>query len=117
METVVKLMPESVIGEIQKVLDTYSYNPYQQVFAIPDLRQELIDYVVSRIPCFDSDYNLETVCAINNKLPRNPLEAKLHLQSLIHQGIYSVMQEKSAWISNLLSNTIEPACEPSHWFG
>ncbi len=117
METVVKLMPESVVAEIQKVLDTYSYNPYQQVFAIPDLRQELIDYVVSRIPCFNSDYSLDTVCAINNKLPRNPLEAKLHLQSLIHQGIYSIMQDKSEWISRLLCDSIQPACEPSHWFG
>ncbi|BAZ39718.1 hypothetical protein NIES4101_56720 [Calothrix sp. NIES-4101] len=117
MYTVVRFTPKSVVGEIQKVLDTYAYNPYQKVFAVPDLRQELIDYVVNRIPCFDSDYKLDSVCAINSKLPRNPLEAQLYLQNLIHQGIHAIMQEKSEWISLLLCDTIQPGCEPSHWFG
>lgn len=117
METVVKLTPQSVVGEIQKVLDTYAYNPYQKLFVIPDFRQELIDYVVNRIPCFDSDFNSEKGCTIDFKLPRNPLESQLHLQTLIHQGIYSIMQEKSEWISLELCEPIKPACEPSHWFG
>ncbi len=117
MKTVVKLTSQSVAGEIAKVLDTYAYNPYQQAFAIPDLRQELLDYVVSRIPSIDSDYIAEKGSSINYKCPRNPLEVELHLQSLINQGIYSIIQEKSDWIRRCLCNTVEPSCEPSHWFG
>ncbi len=116
MKTVVKLTSQSVAGEIEKVLDTYAYNPYQQAFAIPDLRQELLDYVVSRIPSIDSDYAAEKG-SIKYKCPRNPLEVELHLQNLINQGIHSIVQKKSNWISRCLSNTIEPSCEPSHWFG
>jgi hypothetical protein len=116
MKTVVKLTSQSVAGEIEKVLDTYAYNPYQQAFAIPDLRQELLDYVVSRIPSIDSDYVVEKGC-INYKFPRNPLEVELHLQNLINQGIYSIFQEKSDWIGRCLCDTLESSCEPSHWFG
>jgi len=120
MKTVVNLTRESVISEIESVLDTYSYHPYQATFAIPELRQELIVFVISRIPCF---YNVEfdRECPldfpIEQKFPRSPLEQKLHIQNLIHQGIFAIMQDKSAWINNHLCDTVEPGCEPSQWFG
>ncbi|AUT01096.1 hypothetical protein CLI64_12165 [Nostoc sp. CENA543] len=125
MNTLVKLTQESVVGEIENVLDTYSYYPYQQAFAIPDLRQELITFVVNRIPCFHSAFSpaqpeaqsCDQDSVFNQKLPRSPLEQKLHLQNLIHQGIYYIFQQKSDWISHHLCESVEPACEPSHWFG
>ena len=125
MKTVVKLTHQSVLGEIESVLDTYPYHPYQQAFAIPDLRQELIAFVLGRIPCLDytifevkdflSDTNQE--CLLNNKLPRSPLEQQLYVQNLIHQGIYSIFQDKSDWISHHLCERVQPGLEPSHWFG
>ncbi|MBD2164130.1 hypothetical protein H6G04_06885 [Calothrix membranacea FACHB-236] len=125
MKTVVKLTQQSVQGEIESVLDTYPYNPYQQAFAIPDLRQELINFVLNRIPCLYSS-NLgghvpfsedDKECLINYKLPRSPLEQQLHVQNLIHQGIYTIFQDKSDWISHHLCEKIQPGFEPSHWFG
>jgi hypothetical protein len=53
----------------------------------------------------------------NYKLPRQPLEQQLHLQNLIHQGICSIVQQKSDWISHHLCETVQPGSEPSHWFG
>jgi hypothetical protein len=125
MKTVVNLTRESVIREIESVLDTYAYHPYQETFAIPELRQELIVFVISRIPCFynvefDREFPLQNImkdCQIDQKFPRSPLEQKLHIQNLIHQGIFAIMQDKSAWINNQLCDTVEPGCEPSQWFG
>ena len=125
MKTVVNLTQQSVVGEIESVLDTYPSHPYQQAFAIPDLRQELIAFVLNRLPSF---YNVmsdgqiplaeaEQGSLAYYKLPRKPFEQQLHLQNLIHQGICLIIQEKSDWISNHLCKTVEPACEPSHWFG
>ncbi|BAY93052.1 MULTISPECIES: hypothetical protein [unclassified Tolypothrix] len=125
MQTVVKLTQQSVQGEIESVLDTYPYNPYQQAFAIPDLRQELIKFVLNRIPCLyysnfeghipfsedDKEY------LIKSKLPRSPLEQQLYVQNLIHQGIYTIFKDKSDWISHHLCEKIQPGFEPSHWFG
>ncbi|MDZ8109642.1 MAG: hypothetical protein RM338_29020 [Nostoc sp. DedQUE12a] len=125
MKTVVNLTQQSVIGEIESVLDTYPYHPYQQAFAIPDLRQELIAFVLNRIPSFYSvisDGNIplaeaEQESLLNYQLPRKRLEQQLHLQNLIHQGICSIVQEKSDWISHHLCEIVQPGCEPSHWFG
>ncbi|WP_066376224.1 MULTISPECIES: hypothetical protein [unclassified Anabaena] len=125
MRTVVNLTQQSVLGEIENVLDTYPYHPYQQAFALPDLRQELITFVLSRIPSFYSPVleeqptlqNCEQESQLIHKLPRSPLEQQLHLQRLIHQGIYSIFQEKSEWISHHLCQSVVAACEPSHWFG
>lgn len=125
MKTVVNLTQESVLGEIENVLDTYSYHPYQQAFAIPDLREELIAFVLNRIPRFYNALCEEQLVTpscdqdtpVNQKLPRSALEQQLHLQNLIHQGIYAIFQEKSAWISHHLSESVELSCEPSHWFG
>ncbi|MBD2667449.1 hypothetical protein B6N60_02163 [Richelia sinica FACHB-800] len=125
MKTLVKLTHESVINEIETVLHTYPYQPYQQAFALPDLRQELIHFVLNQIPYFDnfiaegnSTINkVEKSSIFSHKLSRNPLEQKLHLQQLIHQGIFAIFQQKSGWISHCLRETVEPACEPSHWFG
>ncbi|RCJ23293.1 hypothetical protein A6S26_01685 [Nostoc sp. ATCC 43529] len=125
MKTVVNLTQQSVIGEIESVLDTYPYHPYQQAFAIPDLRQELIAFVLNRIPSFYSvisDGNIPLAEAeqenlLNYQLPRKRLEQQLHLQNLIHQGICSIVQEKSDWISHHLCEIVQPGCEPSHWFG
>ncbi|AFY32890.1 hypothetical protein [Calothrix sp. PCC 7507] len=125
MKTVIKLTQQSVLGEIESVLDTYPYRPYQQAFAIPDLRQELITFVLSRIPCLYNTMTEEQIpllemdkeCLLDYKLPRSPLEQQLHVQNLIHQGIYAIFQDKSDWISHHLCETVQPGSEPSHWFG
>ncbi|MEH2357890.1 hypothetical protein [Nostoc sp.] len=124
MKTLVNLTQQSIVGEIESVLDTYPSDPYQQAFAIPDLRQELITFVLNRIPSFYSIMSDEQIPAEAEqgslayyKLPRKPLEQQLHLQNLIHQGICLIVQEKSDWISHRVCETVQPACEPSHWFG
>ncbi|MTJ08351.1 hypothetical protein [Anabaena sp. UHCC 0204] len=124
MKTVIKLTQQAVIGEINSVLDTYPYQPYQQAFAIPDLRQELISFVIHRLPCFHNQisHNLllnddVQVHSFRSKLPLYPLEQQLHLQKLIHEGISSIIRDKSDWISNYLCETVEPNCQTSHWFG
>ncbi|QKQ77090.1 hypothetical protein [Nostoc sp. TCL240-02] len=125
MKTVVNLTQQSVVGEIESVLDTYPYHPYQKAFAIPDLRQELIAFVLTRLPSFDgamSEGHISLAEAEQGslayyKLPRKPLEQQLHLQNLIHQGICLIVQEKSDWINDHVCEIVQPACEASHWFG
>jgi hypothetical protein len=125
MKTVVKLTQQSVICEIESVLDTYPYQPYQQAFAIPDLRQELISFVINRLPSVNSQFDDQEILLnkdekedfFHHKLSRNPLEQKLYLQNLIHQGIFAIIQQKSEWISNHLCETVQPGCQPSSWFG
>jgi hypothetical protein len=127
MKTVVNLTQQSVIGEIENVLDTYPYSPYQQAFAIADIRQALIIYVLSRIPSLYTSiseegvslpiWETQTTSWLDYKFPSRPLEVQLHLQKIIHQGVMYLMEEKSDCISTHLCETVQPNCEPSHWFG
>ncbi|WP_414544568.1 hypothetical protein [Nostoc sp. CCY0012] len=124
MKTLVNLTHQSVLGEIESVLDTYPYH-YQQAFALSDLRQELITFVLNRVPRIYKAVSEEQIylpdlpeeSLLSHKLPRSPLGQQIHLQNLIHQGICSIMQEKSDWINLHLCETVQTGCEPSHWFG
>lgn len=115
-KTIVNLTLQAVVTEIETVLDSYPYQPYQQAFAIPDLRQELIAYVLSRIPCTFSAIE-EKAMSHGSRFHHHCLEQQLHLESLIHQGICSLLQEKSDWVSNHLPAQAQCGLEPSHWFG
>lgn len=115
-KTIINLTQQAAIAEIENVIDTYPYHPYQQAFAIPEIRQDLIAYVLNRIPCVYSVVNNEQrTQQANYQLPSS--QQKIHLEQLIHQGIFSILQEKSDWVSRHLPDTVQCGMEPSHWFG
>ncbi|PPS39961.1 late competence development ComFB family protein [Chroococcidiopsis sp. TS-821] len=116
LKTVVNLTQQAVITEIENVLDTYPCHPYQKAFAIPDLRQELIAYVLNRIPCVYSALDKEQKSIILNYQLPSSLQ-QIQLENLIHQGIYSILQEKADWVNRHLPEATQCGLEPSHWFG
>ena len=129
MKTVIKLTQELVIGEIESILRTYPYSPYQQVFEISDLRQELIVFVMNRIPGINPTISQDQMLLVVNKeedgdnrlfnrhLSGNFLAQQLHLQNLVHQGVFAIIQAKADVISHILNEPVHPGCEPSNWFG
>lgn len=116
-KTLVNLTYQAVVAEIESVLEDYPYYPYQQAFAIPDLRQELTAYVLSRISCAYGVLEEQQVRSLDYKSPHRCLEQQLQLENLIHQGIYSLLQEKSDWLTHQLPKPTQSGFEPSHWFG
>ena len=116
-KTVVNLTQQAASAEIENVLETYPFHPYQKAFAIPDLRQELIAYVLSNTPCVYSAVDDAQKNKHNYKVPHNYLEQQVNLQNVIHQGIYIIWQERSECIAHHLPETTQLGLEPSHWFG
>lgn len=115
-KTVVNLTQQAVITEIENVLDTYPCHPYQRAFAISDLRQELIAYVLNRIPCvYHAVDSEQKTISFNYQLPN--VQQQLQLENLIHRGIYSILEEKADWVNRHLPETMHCSLEPSHWFG
>lgn len=112
---IINLTSDIVAKEIENVLDTYPHHPYQQAFAIPDLRQKLTAYVLSRTR------NFYTVIEDTQETPRNSdslcnsLEQRLYIEPLIRYGIQSILQENSDWINYHIPTEASPA--PSRWFG
>jgi hypothetical protein len=112
---IINLTSTVVAEEIENVLDTYPYHPYQQAFAIPDIRQKLAVYVLSRVR------NLYTVVEEAQEIPRsssslcNSLEQRLYIEPLVRHGIQHILQEDSDWIGHHIPIEASPA--PSRWFG
>lgn len=114
-KTIANLTLLLITEEIEKVLETYPYHPYQQAFDIFDLRQKLIAYVLSRV---SSTYTVieHREPIIDPKSVRCSLEQRLQIETLIHQGIQHILQQNSA-CDNHYSEEVDPGYAPSHWFG
>lgn len=113
MKTVVNLTEQLIVSEIEAVLDSYPHHPYQQAFAIPDLRQELVTYVLNRLPSGgmyavkEREWSSHQPCTAR----------RLEIEKLLHQGIQEILEQRSDWISHHIPNVVEAGREPSHWFG
>lgn len=76
-----------VTEEVEIILESYPKYPYQQAFSYSDLRQDLIAYVLSRVPnkyiAIDSGESVWNQTA----QVRCSSEQLLHIENLIHTGI------------------------------
>ncbi|AFY88969.1 MULTISPECIES: hypothetical protein [Chroococcidiopsis] len=116
-KTLVNLTHQALIAEVEAVLDNYPYYPHCQAFANPDLRQELIAYVLSRIPCAFSAVDDRDLTFLTYRLPGDRAEYRIQIENLIHQGICCVLQDKADWVSCHIPEPYQCGVEPSHWFG
>jgi len=116
--TIVNLLELQVSKEIEEVLSTYSDHPYQQAFAIPDIRQELMAYVLSRAPGSYVVLNENDQLQLDDfpSLQPSPAE-KQAIRAWIHQGIHHTLDRFSETITKHIPESDDPRLSPSHWFG
>jgi hypothetical protein len=116
-KTIVNLTLPVVAAEIEDVLETYPHHPYQQAFSIPDIRQELIAHVLSRISsCYVVLEDAQKPSIHLNSLPGS-LKEKACIRSFIHQGIEKIFHKKEKELSRQIPEEVDAGCSPSHWFG
>lgn len=95
-EKIINLTCLLVIQEVKDILATYPETPYQDAFAQADLRNRLINQVLSQIP--DQSY---TILKASEQLPKNPrrfyscIEERMMVEELIHQSIIALLQAQT----------------------
>lgn len=89
----VNLTFQAVSEEMENILGTYPESPYRQAFASCELRQELIAYVLSRIPNIHAVIDEGELPVVNQYLIGGSSLQQLHLESLIHIAINAVMKK------------------------
>ena len=99
-QQIINLTLPVVIQEIENIFDGCFYHPYQQAFAIPELRQKLIAYVLNRIR--NRYVVIEEQATISDNLCSQ--EQRLHIEAVIQSGIHQVFQENADWVSHHISN-------------
>jgi hypothetical protein len=82
-----------VSEEVDLILETYPRFPYQKIFSDYNLRQELMAYVLSRIPNHHIAME-ETQAQAKLSMPMlYSAEQQLKIETLIHQGIQKISRE------------------------
>ncbi|MGK7874909.1 MAG: hypothetical protein AB4426_16900 [Xenococcaceae cyanobacterium] len=84
-----------VMEEIENVLEIYSNHPDWEVFASPQFRQKLINYVINRIQRAYPASEAQPNRLFLPKLPYRSLELRLRLENYIYEGINYILQTNS----------------------
>lgn len=92
-KSIVNLTMLVVCTEIEQITETHYHYPYHYVFANPDLRQELIAYVLTRVRNVHITVEKEKEADIDAEAVPYLTEVKLQIEDLIHQGIYYILQK------------------------
>ncbi|NEN95634.1 MAG: late competence development ComFB family protein [Moorea sp. SIO3I7] len=87
-KTLVHVTTSIVIKEIENVLATYPEFPYQYMFYQSNIREDLIVYVLSRIPNHYEVIDNSEASSKSQELHQLSSEQKLYLENWIHTGIY-----------------------------
>lgn len=116
-KSIVNLTIPFVNAEIEQVLATYPSHPCRQIFANPDLRQELIAYILTRIHsvyvAVDAGKKIES----DMEATSITTETQSCVKSLIHQGIHHTLQQHQELASLQVPEESDGYLLASHWFG
>ncbi len=98
MSQEIKLNLQFVIKEAEDILQEYPEYPYQAAFAIPELRQKLITYVLNLFNNYRVIENARQPLKITNYLYPS-LEQRLRIEVLIRGGILHLLRENADWVA------------------
>ena len=91
--------------KIVEILDKNCNFFYQKFFSLPDLRQELIAYVLIRINILyisiDGEQELSTKYNFVSEISENTLT----IENIITQGIYDLLPQNNNWIKQQYEET------------
>lgn len=114
-KTITNITLPVVIEEIGKVLEPLPHYPAQQAFAIPELRQKLTAYVLSRISnCYAV---VEDEEPITSKFVWCSSQQRLQIETLVAQGVQDILEQNLNWVFHHIPEKIDPDNAPSNWFG
>ncbi|MGL5065082.1 MAG: hypothetical protein ACRC62_34365 [Microcoleus sp.] len=113
-KVLVNLTLAVVTEEVENILETYPKHPYQQAFAPSGLRQDLIAYVLSRIP------NTYTAIESADSDPHKTVQVRcsseqlLHIENLIHTGIRDVLYSYNH-VDYCVPQTVRSRAKTANW--
>lgn len=99
---IINLTLPFVLQEIESILEDYPKYPYQVTFGIEKFRQKLIAYVLSNMPNRFTVIDDSEELFKDNKFLSHPIKERLHIENLIHKGIFHVFRENADSLSFMM---------------
>jgi hypothetical protein len=116
-QTIVNLTLPIVTDKIDAILAAYPLYEYRQVFAVPELRQKLTAYVLSRLPVVYVTMDSSTACDMAPTGQCYSSEQHNQINQLIHQGIEALLGRPEIEQRRPSAERVEAEAIPSSWFG
>lgn len=92
----------SLSQEIDQFFEKYPDHPYQNIFAVPYLRQALVAYVTDKIfGASETDTDVEQQLSAAASFCRS-FERQIQLENWIHAGMTYVLQKNSDWVAQMI---------------
>lgn len=116
-KTITNLALPLIVAAIETTLERQHYHPYRKAYAIPELRQKLITYVLNSAPvCYgmveaeDEEYSV-----VDRTLVPKPVRSQL--QEKVAEGIPKVIEDNADWVGHHIPPEVNAGLAPSDWFG
>ena len=94
-----------VLAQIEKLLDDYPEYPYQIAFSLPELRQRLLDHVLTHTPNHYSVAGEKLTLKSRNSLAHSSVQERIRMENLIHGSILHILRENTEWVGCQIVNT------------
>lgn len=116
-KTVTNLTMPAILAKVEEILETYPHHPHQQAFANPDIRQELIAYILTRVHSEYGAIEETDECLIEVDLERDLNPEAVNTDQIVHQGIHHILEQNPETVNQHIPEAEDPRSMPSHWFG
>jgi hypothetical protein len=117
-QTIVNLTLPIVVEKINHVLNHASPWSERLTPAVPELRQKLTAYVLSRLPVVYVTMESEAACSMDNPTYCYSHEQQARIDQLIQQGLALLLEHQHLWQPHLdPAELVESGNSPSNWFG
>lgn len=116
-KTITNLALPLIIEAIETALEHQHHYPYRRAYAIPEMRQKLIAYVLNAAPvCYGLvEVEEEEFIAIDRALVPKPVQNQL--QEKVAEGIPKVIEDNADWVGHHIPSEVNSGLSPSDWFG
>lgn len=116
-KTIINATHYPIVQEIERVLEQYPDHPYQQAFAHPDRHQQLVVWVLNRVPSVFVVAEETEDAIVHPDYAPYCSDQRSCMEYVIRQGIQEILAQDQAEIEQTIptSETNEQAA--SHWFG
>ncbi|BAU11637.1 hypothetical protein LEP3755_21370 [Leptolyngbya sp. NIES-3755] len=114
-KTIVNLTQHSMMQAIERALEQCPHYPHQQAFAQPDLRQQLLVWVLNRVPNVFMLHESPEATPMPSD-PSNCREQQSCIDFVVRQGIQEILTQNQQEIDHCLPDE-DARLAASHWFG
>lgn len=116
-KTIINVTHYPIVQEIERVLEQYPDHPYQQAFAHPERHQQLVVWVLNRVPSvFVVAEETEDAIVHPDYAPYCSDQSSC-MERVIREGIQEILSQNQVEIEHAIPAAETAGQAASHWFG